>query len=109
MKFANYNKLNDKGVIPENTLVENGDIIIGKIVPIRENRNDHTKVIKYSDQSKVFRTKKKLILIKIMCIEMEMDIHLQKVKTRTYRVPVIGDKFSQDMDRKEQLVLSYQK
>ena len=26
MKFANYNKLNDKGVIPENTLLENGDI-----------------------------------------------------------------------------------
>ena len=33
-----------------------GDIIIGKVVPIRENRNDHTKVIKYKDQSKVFRT-----------------------------------------------------
>ena len=32
MKFANYDKLIDKGVIPENTLLENGDIIIGKIV-----------------------------------------------------------------------------
>ena len=36
MKFANYNKLNDKGVIPENTLVENGDIIIGKIVALEK-------------------------------------------------------------------------
>ena len=30
MKFGNYNKLNSKGVIPENTLVENKDIILGK-------------------------------------------------------------------------------
>ena len=40
-------KLNDNGVIPENTRLENGDIIIGKVVPIKENRNDHTKIIKY--------------------------------------------------------------
>jgi DNA-directed RNA polymerase II subunit RPB2 len=33
MKFANYNKLNEHGVIPENTLLENNDIILGKIVP----------------------------------------------------------------------------
>ena len=42
-----YDKLNSDGVIPENTLIENGDIIIGKVVPIKENRNDHTKIIKY--------------------------------------------------------------
>ena len=30
MKFANYNKLNNQGVVPENTLLENRDIIIGK-------------------------------------------------------------------------------
>ena len=51
-----YDKLNDKGVIPENTLLENNDIIIGKIVPIKENRNDHTKIIKYKDMSRVYRT-----------------------------------------------------
>ena len=28
MKFGNYDKVNHKGVIPENTLVENRDIII---------------------------------------------------------------------------------
>ena len=54
VKFANYDKLNDKGVVPENTLLENRDIIIGKIVPIKENRNDQTKVIKYTDHSKYF-------------------------------------------------------
>ena len=51
MKFANYDKLTDKGVIPENTLLENGDIIIGKIVPIKENRNDHTKLLNIKNES----------------------------------------------------------
>ena len=47
MKFGNYDKVNDAGVIPENSLVENRDIIISKVLPIKEARNDHTKKIKY--------------------------------------------------------------
>ena len=42
MKFGNYNKVNQKGVIPENTKLEKGDVIMGKVVPIRENKNDNT-------------------------------------------------------------------
>jgi DNA-directed RNA polymerase II subunit RPB2 len=38
MKMGNYNKVNSKGVIPENTLVENRDIIISKVTPIKENK-----------------------------------------------------------------------
>ena len=52
MKFGNYDKVTNKGIIPENTLLENNDVIISKVVPIKENRNDHTKVIKYEDLSK---------------------------------------------------------
>ena len=48
--------MNAHGIIPENTLVENNDIIIGKVIPIRENRSDHTKLIKYEDQSISYRT-----------------------------------------------------
>ena len=50
MKFGNYTKLNSNGVIPENSLVEDKDVIIAKMLPIRENRNDHTKIIKYEDK-----------------------------------------------------------
>ena len=106
MKFANYDKLNDKGVIPENTLVENGDIIIGKVVPIKENRNDHTKVIKYKDQSRVYRTHEELILIKIIFIEMVMDIHLQKLEPEFTENLLLVINLVQDTDKKELLVLS---
>ena len=32
MKFGNYEKVNDQGVIPENTLVKDRDIIIAKVL-----------------------------------------------------------------------------
>ena len=46
-----YEKINNDGAIMENSIVNDKDIIMAKIVPIKENRNDHTKVIKYQDQS----------------------------------------------------------
>ena len=78
MKLANYKKVNSKGIVPENTLIENRDIIISKVMPIKENKNDPSKVIKFEDQSKIYRTMKRHILIKIILIEMAMVIILQK-------------------------------
>jgi DNA-directed RNA polymerase beta subunit len=94
MKFANYTKVNSKGVIPENTLVENGDIIIAKVTPIKENRNDHTKVIKYEDQSKKYKTVEETYIDKNYIDRNGEGYSFAKVRLRTVRKPVIGDKFS---------------
>ena len=94
MKFANYNKLNEHGVIPENTSIENRDVIIGKIVPIKENRNDHTKVIKYKDLSRVYRTHEKTYVDKNYVNTNGDGYTFAKIRTRTYRIPKLGDKFS---------------
>lgn len=94
MKFANYKKLTSKGFVPVNTLINNKDIIIGKCVAIKENRNDLTKRIKYKDHSKIFRTNEECYIDKnfIGCNGDGYTIH--KVKLRTKREPNIGDKFS---------------
>ena len=94
MKFGNYSKVNNKGVIPENTLVENRDIIISKVTPIKENRNDHTKVIKFEDQSKIFRTTEETYVDKNYIDRNGDGYNFAKVRLRTIRKPVIGDKFS---------------
>ena len=94
MKFANYNKLNSNGVIPENSLIENRDVIIGKIVPIKENRNDHTKIIKYKDMSRVYRTNENTYVDKNYVNRNGDGYTFAKIRTRTYRIPEIGDKFS---------------
>ena len=94
MKIANYNKVNSKGVIPENTLVENRDIIIAKVTPIKENRNDHTKVIKFEDQSKIYKTTEETYIDKNYIDRNGEGYNFAKVRLRTTRKPVIGDKFS---------------
>jgi len=94
MKFGNYDKVNSKGVIPENTLVENRDTIIAKMVPIKENRNDHTKVIKYEDRSRIYRTDEETYIDKNYIDRNGDGYNFAKVRLRTVRKPVIGDKFS---------------
>jgi len=93
MKMGNYNKVNSKGVIPENTIVENRDIIISKVTPIKENRNDHTKIIKFEDQSKIYRTAEETYIDKNYIDRNGEGYNFAKIRLRTVRKPVIGDKF----------------
>jgi DNA-directed RNA polymerase II subunit RPB2 len=93
IKFGNYDKLNDQGFIPENELVENRDVIIAKIVPIKENRNDPTKTIKYEDQSKTFRTTEETYIDKNYTGRNGDGYNFAKVRVRILRKPVLGDKF----------------
>jgi len=100
MKMGNYNKVNSKGIIPENTLVQNRDVIIAKITPIKENRNDHTKVIKFEDQSKIYKTNEDTYIDKNYIDRNGEGYNFAKVRLRTVRKPVIGDKFSSRMGQK---------
>ena len=94
MKFANYDKLNSNGLMDENMLVENRDVIISKVVPIKENRNDHTKVIKYEDQSRVYRTNEETYIDKNYMDRNGDGYTFAKVRLRALRQPNFGDKFS---------------
>jgi DNA-directed RNA polymerase II subunit RPB2 len=94
IKFGNYNKLNPQGFIPENTLIENRDIIIAKIIPIKENRNDPTKIIKYEDQSKAYSTSEETYIDKNYTGRNGDGYNFAKVRVRIHRKPVFGDKFS---------------
>ena len=94
LKMGNYNKVNSRGVIPENTLVENRDVIIAKVTPIKENRNDHSKIIKYEDQSKIYKTVEETYIDKNYIDRNGEGYNFAKVRIRTVRKPVIGDKFS---------------
>ena len=94
MKFGNYTKLNSNGVIPENSLVEDKDVIIAKMLPIRENRNDHTKIIKYEDQSRIYRTQEETYVDNNYLERNGDGYWFCKSKVRALRTPVIGDKFS---------------
>jgi len=94
IKFGNYDKLNEQGFIPENSQVENRDVIIAKIIPIKENRNDPTKPIKFEDQSKTFRTTEETYIDKNYTGRNGDGYNFAKVRVRILRKPVMGDKVS---------------
>jgi DNA-directed RNA polymerase beta subunit/intein/homing endonuclease len=94
MKFGNYSKIDAHGFIPENTLVENRDILIAKKVPIKENRNDPTKKIKFEDQSKIFRTTEPTYVDMNYTGRNGEGCNFAKTRLRTLRKPMIGDKFA---------------
>ena len=94
IKYGNYNKLNEHGFIPENTRLENRDVIISKVIPIKENRNDPTKTIKYEDQSKTIKTQEECYIDKNFTGRNGDGYDFAKVRIRTTRKPVIGDKMS---------------
>ena len=105
IKFANYNKINEDGVVPENTLLENRDIIISKVLPIKEARGDHTKVTKYRDQSRMFRTREETYVDKNFVGRNGDGYPCCKVKIRNVRKPVIGDNLAVVTDRRALLVI----
>ncbi len=94
MKFGNYDKINEDGVVEENTLLENRDIIIAKVLPIKEARGDHTQTTKYRDQSRMFRTREEAYVDKNFIGRNGDGYPCCKVRIRNLRKPVIGDKFS---------------
>ena len=94
IKFGNYDKLNADGFLPVNERVENRDVIIAKIVPIKENRNDPTKTVKYEDQSKTYRTNEDTYIDKNFTGRNGDGYNFAKVRMRVLRKPTFGDKFS---------------
>jgi len=100
MKFGNYDKLNQRGVMPANTFIENRDIIMGKVVPIKDNRNDPTKIVKYEDISRMYHTSEECYVDKSYIDSNGEGYCFCKVRVRAFRKPVIGDKVSSRMGQK---------
>ena len=94
MKFANYEKLGRNGFVPPNTKLENRDVVIAKVFPIKENRADSSKKIKYEDQSKVFRSSEPAYVDRNLTGRNGDGANFGKTTIRIYRPPVIGDKFA---------------
>ena len=93
IKQGNYNKLNEKGFIPEETEINSNDIIIGKISPIQPT-GDNNKV--YKDSSESFKSNVTGVIDRVHTGIYNADgYEMYNVRIRMERVPIIGDKFCQ--------------
>lgn len=91
IKQGNYNKLNEKGFVPEETEIVNNDIIIGKISPIQPTGEDN-KV--YKDSSEPFKSNVTGVIDRVHTGLYNADgYEMYNVRVRMERKPIVGDKF----------------
>ncbi len=95
-RHAVYDKLNDKGYIPEETVVENGDVIIGKVTPIQPAPGSNKC---FKDSSEIYKSQEPAIIDKVFTgIYDSEGYEMIKVRTRSERIPKTGDKFCARVD-----------
>jgi DNA-directed RNA polymerase II subunit RPB2 len=91
MQQGNYDKLNEKGFVPEETIIQNQDIIIGKASPIQPTGTNN-KV--YKDNSVQFKSNVEGVIDRVHTGVYNNDgYEMYNVRLRMERVPIIGDKF----------------
>ena len=90
-RHAEYDKLNDKGYVPEETQVENGDVIIGKVTPIQPAPGSNKC---FKDSSEIYKSQEPAIIDRVFTGIYDAEgYEMIKIRTRSERVPKIGDKF----------------
>ena len=87
-KYNNYDKLNENGLVDVDTYVDEHDIIIGKIMPIRD------KQYKYKDTSVCVKSNENGYIDKTDIFVNSDGFKSVKACIRSTRIPEIGDKFS---------------
>jgi DNA-directed RNA polymerase beta subunit len=119
MKLAHYDKLGPDGIVPENTYLNQEDVLIGKVAPIRLRGADGAAMAginhaalqamssvaaaqaveaaggkRYRDVSKLMRANEAGYVDRIYRGRNGEGYSFVKIRVREERVPVIGDKFS---------------
>ena len=91
MRMGSYDKLNDKGFVPEETVLVNGDIILGKVTPIQDVAGSNKQ---FKDNSEVYKSHAPGVVDRVYTdIKNQDGYETRKVLVRSQREPRIGDKF----------------
>ena len=93
IKYGSYEKLNDRGFVPEETQIVDGDIILGKVTQLQEtNRIDGKQ---FRDSSEAYSSNANAVIDRVYTdIRGEDGYETRKVLIRSERRPNIGDKFA---------------
>ena len=101
-KNCNYEKLQENGFVKENTYVDDNDIIIGKVIPIKH--SDY----KYKDTSISIKNNEKGYIDKNYVSTNGDGFKFCKVRVRNMKIPEIGDKFSSRHGQKGTVGMIYE-
>ena len=89
-QYSHYDKLNEKGYVPEETTVYNGDYIIGKVSPVQKTQTSNKE---YKDSSEAYKQHVPGVVDKVYSdIRNVEGYEMKKMRIRSDRRPTNGDK-----------------
>jgi DNA-directed RNA polymerase beta subunit len=102
--YSNYEKLSN-GIVPVGTLIEYGDVIIGKISKL--SKNDIIDNFKYTDHSVIYKGNEPAYVWDVIIGRNEEDNQFCKIVYRSIRKCTVGDKFSSRSGQKGTVGITY--
>ena len=106
MKFGDYEKLDNDGLVIPGDRVSGEDILIGKTAPIEKTGGDVTKYTK-RDASTPMKATENGIVDQVLLSTTSDGFRFTKVRIRNTRTPQIGDKFASRHGQKGTIGMTY--
>lgn len=98
IKHGTYDNINEQGYAPEETVLQNGDIILAKLSPIQPT-GPSKKIFK--DSSVFYKAGFPGVVDRVFTgIINHEGYEMRKTRTRSMRTPIVGDKFCSKMGQK---------
>jgi DNA-directed RNA polymerase II subunit RPB2 len=91
LKDANYDKLTEEGYCKPETVIKDGDVIIGMVNPRPTTREDEKP---YKDNSTIYKSVVPGAIDKVITGLNSDGYPIIKIRVRSERIPQVGDKFS---------------
>jgi len=110
MKYNNYGKLDNDGMIPPGMIVSGQDIIIGKVTPqttVRGTKQKEPSRFEYKDSSTTMKPHESGVIDTVIISTDQEGYKFAKVRTRTMKIPEIGDKVASTQGQKGVIGMTY--